>query len=308
MPLRARDRQPGHELRLGRRCRWKARSRATAISARFSTVPPPSNDVLMENGKRAVRDARGDRPGVRRRRVQHGGPPQSAGAAELRRRLSRASRSVERRRPLRVADGLERQQRRQRGQARLRDVHGVAQHAARGRRARLPARACGTAARRAAVDVRHRRRMRTRTAGSLDLGIDASCSPGALRLATDAQGRVAITSPRGAGARARANRPRRGGVARRAEGRGHERRTRVQRARARGSRSSKPAAARSSSPMPGAWRDARRRRTPRPPISCGWSSASRRRRPTLRSRGSRSCPARAERPAGCRLARRRCRS
>ncbi len=118
------------------------------------------NDVRMDNGKSlfatlAAVDPRWAIVEYNTADLRH---PRSTAA--LRGGVSGLARLVEFRRPLRIADGVERQQWRVRRTAGLFDLHRLAQHAARRRGTRLPARARRTSARCAAVDVRHARACR----------------------------------------------------------------------------------------------------------------------------------------------------
>ena len=155
------------------------------------------NDVRDGQRQVAVRDARRGRSAMGDRRVQHRRPAQPGGAARLRRGVPRLARHVEFRRALRVADGVERQQRRSRRATRLLDVHRVAQHAARSRPRAIscspaPGLPLGALLWTFGTPVARRRRR-------LDRGASAGSRSGRgfLTLGPDANDRIALVSPRG---------------------------------------------------------------------------------------------------------------
>ena len=144
----------------------------------------------------ALRHARRDRSALGGGRVQHRRPAQSAEPAELRGGVPQPARPVEFRRALRLADGVERQQRHQRRQAGLLELHRVAQHRAGGGGARLHAgarRACRRACR---CGPSARRRTRTAMAGH-PMSARFASGRGYLTLEPDRNRRVAIVSPTG---------------------------------------------------------------------------------------------------------------
>ena len=145
MPLALNVDERRQELRFGRRVDRRQQA-ARRPSRRDRLWRRRDECIAMENGSTLFAHARGDRRRLRDRRVQHRRPAASGTAADVRRSLSRVARPVERGRALRVADGVERLQRRARRATRLRELHRVAQYAARRSRARLPARALGIAA------------------------------------------------------------------------------------------------------------------------------------------------------------------